>query len=1412
MTRQDRSDTAGIEMVAENEARRCPSKTVSSWLVGFVFLCCLPQVGSARDLTTNSRPKIHGPVEFLNDSLFTSTPKERLLDVARRELQQGDRDAGFQALLEIFKQPHDSFAPLAASGASGSQYQAAMDIVASADTETKSLWVRMVEPLAAEALKNVAKGSLTLEDVARRFPLTPSASSAQATLAIVAHSRGEDQLAFSVLSQMPPSQNANLDRVKAKIQSRVPAFVKPQMAGRMAASTPDRLAVPWTNRLWGWQEDLWAHPQLTIWSDLLKPVSRRLLSWNSWQPVLRDDTVYLRTPARVIAFDKRTGQVAWSVQTDTLKPENRQQLGQNQVNQTAPALNEILRRDGMGTVAVSESHVFFLDHYRVFHGSRQNFQFRGRNQLRFQSLGTDSLQQKNGNRLVAVRHSPTPSIAWSIGDAPKFDYTVTTGNVPDIESPKLPKLSDNAFGLPSEKTDLESPANLFADHRFCGVPVVHERRLFVVTMDKQSYFLSCLSEATGKVRWQQPLAYLNGSDNGQRGISRQSGNEDTGASLCGVVGGVVICALNNGLVIGTHINDGRFLWATNLRDGGDVPLQSRLRQMIAVSLNVSPGIRSRPILFGTRLYWAAPYSKNVRCLDTETGAILWSASRTNSGLGRLEGTSDLYVAGATDSEVLCIGTRHLRALDAQTGTELWLTSVSDQTGRAFCNNEFCLVSQPDGSIVQVDVKTGRVNKAASIVNDPNQYIGAVVADDDVVCVATPTAISVSPTVPAWQKHSVQGLTLDRARSELLLGNAESAVSILKQVVAGADSDEAAEAKSLLVSSALYLHKENKDAGGSQLLDSLDGIELTAKQKIKVAIASPDAAPELSTLRLSERLPSLELDNDWTVRADVAAWSHLSQQQAQNVTSLGDRVTRTSRLEHAILFPQHVGDLDALMDFAREAVRNSQYAAAEMLLLSARTTSSAAEQPLLNNEIDRIRGLCCETSVTSADRVQVERLEISQTQMLSSDDGIGAMRGQIRMHVDAPDWYPHRLFLASRSLISGNFEFGTAVNELRLPAPVDAAARPVGKGVPSIVPVVSRNAIGAISLLHPSGPRLLWWRKIEREEYDLSPLELGSFGPDFLTVSTGTDLLCVHPLTGRQLWRRSHNDGAVRQGMLYRFPRITGNSSVLGSFGQRMKSYEALRTSDGRSMGAFAVDIPSGQIPLTCGQTILYHVDRVLVLHDFKTHENLLSGRPPLKVQGAGQAQLLAGQRAVTISEDLDLLVLDMTSGDIQVQCSLKQILDAEKLVGLKVFERNDHLYVLLKDWNGARSRRSASSRMGEEKLDSGILCKIDPDSGTLLWHRQIGSCVVPVIYGPETNLMVTWNWKDPVSLLQQQLGSRRLGSQRSMSVEVLNIDTGETVAETSHLNPAEPLRCVHNEPMKTIQLISPTSVVEMKYE
>ena len=84
----------------------------------------LPYV--AADDSVKSTASRHGSVEHLQESLVESGDQLRLLQTARRQLEIGNRDFAFEALMEIFARPSDTFAPDSVSGSFSSTYQQAL--------------------------------------------------------------------------------------------------------------------------------------------------------------------------------------------------------------------------------------------------------------------------------------------------------------------------------------------------------------------------------------------------------------------------------------------------------------------------------------------------------------------------------------------------------------------------------------------------------------------------------------------------------------------------------------------------------------------------------------------------------------------------------------------------------------------------------------------------------------------------------------------------------------------------------------------------------------------------------------------------------------------------------------------------------------------------------------------------------------------------------------------------------------------------------------------------------------------------------------------------------------------------------------------------------------------------------------
>ncbi|MCR9201271.1 MAG: PQQ-like beta-propeller repeat protein [Planctomycetaceae bacterium] len=1366
---------------------------LSAGLLGSVGL---PQaVARDRDI----RNRVHGPADFLKESLPQSSEFTRLLAAAERELQRGTGDAAFPALLEVFAQKYDQFTVIHADQPSASTYQLALQMLQRADFGTQQAWRQTVEPLAARALRDSRQDSAELSLIARRYPLTPSGRLAGALAARIAESRGEQSLA-AALRRQNPTDRAVLDVADVNV-----------IAGR-ADARPAYLAAPLPKNLWEWTVPFWQTPNATPFAPMAQDFHRSGLSLNSWTPVLTEDTLFCRTPFHVMAFDKLTGQVKWSLRTDTFEPPGSRLVPADDAPQL---LDEggLLRNDTLGSLAVHGRYLFFIDRFRLL-TSPASFQFGNRVGARAGVVSQSPLRRAQGQRLVAVELSTPPRIAWTAGGT-SFPYQVTANGL-DLQ-PSEP-LETTADPTAPPQTDV-SQTDVSQTDRFCGVPVCVGRILFAVSHDGSAYWLNCLSQTTGKVRWRRPL--LNQATNSERvrGNFLSTVDADTGASLCGVSGDVVVCALDNGVVLGASIADGRLLWATNLRRQIELQRNGRLQSMLTAAMRAVPGIRSRPLIKNGRLFWASPFSENVSCVDTQSGRILWESPRRSVHPGRLEGSKDSYVLDVTQSAVVVVGERHLRALDVSSGNELWATPVGQQTGRAFASQTVAIVPQVSGQLLQIDLETGKRSLLAEALGTGGPTrTGSVVADEQAMAFVTPVSVSVAPTfrTPSSFVASGQPAATESSgavRSRLLRGETREALMQLSQSSVAAD-------QKLLRDSLFAIAMQNEADADPDAVDALNWLgrlPLTPEESVRRALLTPGLI-RFSREQIFARPSLVELAPDWRVRWDVAMLSRemSSSLQPPSPDGLMQATRAGEQREWAILQPSRIGDLPAQLNWARQLVQEHRYAAAELFLLSALSDAQADHKEPLKNAVRALRQKFSgppQPRLASAP----SRVEIEETLRLYTGSGVRGVRDQLRTRVPAPSWYPHRLYLTSRSLIGVDMNLGVESTRLSFPMTPEAGDRLDAFDTPSLVPLHGENRVGAVSLLGPDGPRVLWWKTIERLPRETAPIELGPFGSRFFTVTIGGRFLCLHPLTGDVLWERQTTDDVVNPMLMRRVSRLAGGVQTIARYGREMKSYELFRTLDGAAVATRRVGISTGQVPLQDAETLMFRQDKSLVLHHMPDGRNLLENSKAVRLAGAGQAQRLGDHRVVTLNDQLEIVVVSTETGQVQVRCPVGSLVSLDRVVGLRAFERDGLLMVLLKDWNHASSGRSASSRMGELRLDSGLLLAIEPEIGNIRWHQKISACVAPEIHGPESGLFVTWAWRNPEQYLNQQLWQQnRLGGlqnpTRSLTVTVYSMETGRELAAATSLSPAEPLRCVHDPQLREVLLESESAEVRLKYQ
>lgn len=1372
---------------------------------------------------------LHGPLEFLQHTLVLSAEDGRLIAVADRQLQLGDKGQAFAALQAVFERPHDSFTPTFPGKGPSSAYLSALKVLQQADFGVRRDWAAEMEPLAAIALQSAGSDSAQMTRVARHFPYTPSGIKAASIRAMLALSRGQIRVAKAVLADLE-SQYANttvsfntsalLDALRTNVSNESPAVAKPRLAGGPTVEAPQRLTLPWPKAAWKWQESVWEFPQgVSAFSALTDPTHRAVLSINSWRPSLTRDFMILRTPFRIVAFDRKTGDIGWTVMTDTVgRRDGVKDAMPNQNYGRAPTAEELLKLETPGSVVASERFVFFVDRFR-----KLNSEVRFPQSFDNQHLPLTDGEQNGGTRLVAIQLQPQPAVAWTLGDAEAFDYRVSADTTVEASVPESSPI--DGFGKLENETS--SP---FDGQYFLGVPLEHDQLLFILSADSESVWLNCLTEATGRLLWQVPISYLDQQQATGRGRLIIQPEHLPGASLCGVAKDTIVCALKTGVAVGVNLTDGRFQWATNVR-GDDLSLSVGGQAAFMLRQPAIQRQSFQPFLHQRRMYWSAQQSSHVSCIDTTNGKIIWQVPRGIVSGGVMEGSHDQYAAGVTDDQLILVGDRHIRSINVADGTKVWATYLPPQSGRATCNDQFCLVPLQNGTMAYVNLPNGTLNVVSqeTLSDQSGETMGTLLADEEFVYSTTPISVAAYPSgrlrSAVTEDYSAKFI---EAQAAILSANIPQAVTILQQEIVKSESPEGLNlaqdllAKILLRTLALDEFPQpgvqNVSANTSlRPVEILQQLPLTKEQRIRLSVLSgeilnlpdADAAPQM-----------LDLQMDWQARSDVSAWSNLSSGSASMISrfrSSSDSLLAAA--EHAILFPSHVGAIDSQLAFADQLVSRRFPAAAELFLLAARRNATDVDRREIDAHVNLLRKPFMKIGsdeVTSP--VTFGVFHVEETPHLYADNRIAELLNERVVQIQTPEWFADRLLFNNRLLSVADLNTGVITADVRLPATPENMDGESGFDSPGLLPIVGQDYVGMVSLVTTRKPQLIWWKRFEREEFDLTPMQLGPYGPEFVVVASENRLSCLHPLTGNVLWTRSLAFGSRGRNLFNRAIQFAGDDQVVAVFGEHMQSCEVFRTKDGLRLGVVSLNIPKNAVPIIAGRRVLFPDQQQLRLIDLRDGTDLLQGSGVPKVLLSANAPLISNNRVVMMSEDREIVVLNMATGRIELKCPISAELEEQKqqMSGISAFERNGRIYVLAKNWGNHYSQRSASSRMGEVRVDHGMLFCIDAETGQRLWNQKTLPAVVPQIHGDPIDVLVKWSWNDPGTTGFNGIGFEPRGraeaaQHRSLTLSVIDAKTGDVKFEADHLSPGEPVRCVHDSKEGTITLESETAEIKVYY-
>lgn len=792
--------------------RRCEAASAATVLAA-VLLCLFVVRSFAVDETLNngvSEEAIekHGPIQILAESLLRVREQELLLQSVRVGADGLFTNGSLEALQQILAYPTDVFrVDPKTTQPSGVRHQALCQLL-TANHAAQEQWVKAVTVLADSGFRQAIQSGdrSALSRVAREFPLTESGVRAEILILTADFLSGRrwdvEQRLQQLLTDYAGTIHKDFVRKISKSLLEKVALENTNSpdATQLSLATAEEIETispPWPKAVWTWTEDIWNFPGApqpkagTTLDSMIPDSSESLNDFRNWRPVLWDNCLIIRTPFRLVAFDRSTGQQRWTMPTQTFaRDENVNNSHED--SDPSPFSGGTGDEPGVfnglaafGLMSSDDEFLYLIDRFNFFSSAPESVEIglRPRRPFRLGGSQFDSASLADApqaTRIVALRKTKpgnVPEIAWVAGDMSLFSYraipseksgdsTLSEGAeksaASSLWSTTTSKASDTdtSHGQP----DVVQPSGQAGDyvinsqapltlngHRFQSPPVGQDELLFVPSTFRDLQWLSCLRRGTGDIIWQQPLTF---SDE-MMSRYQDANNPVRTTSVCLLVNNSVVCSLPSGIMVAVRAFDGQLEWATAIREEESSQQMRNLRWQTEVdeAQQIESPCVLLPIASDGIIVCTDNRSSRLHGIDARTGEILWSTSRRAFGPGDTGGSPDYYIAGIASGQAILIGERHCRSISLKTGDQNWVVGTMRSSGRAECRGDRCLIPQVDGQVICVNTNDGTIirQRPSFLPPDSALQFGSITSDEEFVYASTPVSIAVFPRADTLPK-------------------------------------------------------------------------------------------------------------------------------------------------------------------------------------------------------------------------------------------------------------------------------------------------------------------------------------------------------------------------------------------------------------------------------------------------------------------------------------------------------------------------------------------------------------------------------------------------------------------------------------------------------------------------------------
>ena len=392
------------------------------------------------------------------------------------------------------------------------------------------------------------------------------------------------------------------------------------------------------------------------------------------QPLAVGDVVLMRTARSLLAVDFTTGKRIWEVRSQSDLQSDRvaaagARIAAMQGVVGDPSLSEKLWENATtGTLASDGLFIFAVEdpgNGMASPNEPARFVVRPNGQVRVTG-------DRPTNELAAYELRTQGKLQWKVG-----------GDKRDSDIVVEPKLS-GAY--------------------FLGPPLPLMGSLYVMAEIKGEIRLVVLDSKTGKLQWQQQLAYV-----------EQNAMQDTYRRLAGAspsyADGVLICPTAAGAVVAVDLANRSLLWGFEYPHNQQMPQQ----QMMAIRMGMAVANYGMQSYLGDR--WAdatatiadgmvvlTPIeSDQLFCLNLIDGKLLWKQDRGEN----------VYVGCVQDGKALLVGRKQVQAIKLSDGKLAWsrpleLPAGGMPSGRGFLSEGAYYLPLSSAEVLKIDLAGGAI--------------------------------------------------------------------------------------------------------------------------------------------------------------------------------------------------------------------------------------------------------------------------------------------------------------------------------------------------------------------------------------------------------------------------------------------------------------------------------------------------------------------------------------------------------------------------------------------------------------------------------------------------------------------------------------------------------------------------------